>query len=291
MWPISYAKPALHIQWPGLVTLAGITYDKPLGELLRIKYNHPAGGVGDIIARDYGYGVPWVVVPLAAAALVAAVVAAIRRRAAGDPDARTENLLLVAGLGAAFFAGSPSLNIARFNAHLVALAMVAVAWLAGRRRDAARFHEGAVVGALLLTLVPMVWTDWFFGLSRSDITALRHASAAERATMNTQAFQMPRDVARARERDLGPGDLVVYTQETSFLGALWNHAMSNRVAYVEYRSPAAFLAEIDRLDPRWVVVGDKSPARVALEGRSGAWELVGAAVQQDRTVAYRRRSR
>ncbi|WP_437593329.1 hypothetical protein [Sorangium sp. So ce1000] len=288
MWPIAYTIPSLHVDWPGLVTLADITYDKPLSELIKVKYHHPTGGIGDIIARDYGYGVPWVVVPLAAASLLVAVITAARRRLTGDPDARTENALLVGALGVAFIMGSPSLNIARFNAHIVAIAMIGVAWLGGSLRRGKRFHEGAVMGTLLLTMIPMFWTDWFFGLDFKGIAALLRLPARERATMNAQSFQMPRTTAQARERDLGPGDLVVYTQEMAFPGVLWNHTMSNRVEYLEFRSAATFLAEVDRLHPRWVVVGGASPGRAALETRSAEWQFVGTALQQDKLVAFRR---
>ena len=291
LWPLSYDNPRLHIHWPGLVTLARITPSPPLSKLLSVKYGRPTGGVGDIIARDYGYGVPWVVLPLAAVSLVAALATAARARLRRRPDAATENLLLVALLGAAFVAGSPSLNIARFNVHVVAIAMLAVAWAAGRLRDGARFHEGAVAATLVMTMVPMAWTDWFFQRRVADMVTLLRSSPAERAVMNVEGFEMPADVARMRERELGPGDLVVFTQPLAFPGVLWNHAMSNRVAYVELRSVASFLAEVDWLRPKWVIVGVGSPAARALreDGAGKRWERVGTAVAQDRTEAYRRR--
>jgi hypothetical protein len=285
MWPISYAIPALKVRWPGLVSLAQITYDKPLAALVQEKYHHPTGGVGDIIRRDYGYGVPWVVVPLCAVALLVALVTAVRARRRGQPDAATENLLLLAALGVAFWKGSPSLNIARFNAHLVAMAMIAVAWLGARWK--ARFHEGAVVGALLLTVVPMFWTDWLFGVDLKGIAALRRMPAAERASAYAQPFHMPRETARAKERELGKGDVVVYTQETAFSGVLWNHAMSNRVEFVEFRGKDAFLAEVERRRAKWVVAGS-SGSKAVMEKEAG-WEMVGSAVAEDKTVVFRRR--
>jgi hypothetical protein len=292
LWPVSYVNPRLHIDWPGLVTLERISPEPPLREIVRQKYHHPTGGVGDIIARDYGYGVPWIVVPLACVALVVALVVALRARAARSPDARTENLLLVAALGAVFMKVSPSLSIARYNGQVVAIAMISIAWLADRLRDATRLHEGAVASTLVLSLVPWVWTDFFFGLDLTfrDIVALHQHSAAERASMNVATFEMPARVARQRERDLGRGDLVVFTQEMAFPGVLWNQEMSNRVEYVRCDDAATFLARIDGLHPRWVVVGDASPARAALVARSSEWELLGPATKQDQTVVFRRRT-
>jgi hypothetical protein len=291
IWPASYANPRLGIDWPGLVSLERLCPDLALRDLVEQKYHVPVGGIADIIARDYGYGVPWVVVPLAAVALTVLGAVVVRARLARSPDARAENLLLVAALGAAFVKWSPSVAIARYNAHVVAIAVVGIAWCLGRARRSLRLHEGALAATLVMTLVPWVWTGWFFGvdLRWRDIAALLRHSAAERATMNVAGFQMPSDVARARERELGPGDVAVFTQELAFPGVLWNHRLSNRVEYVEFKAAEAFLARVDELRAKWVVVGAHSPGRAALSARAEQWTLVGTAVRQDGTVVFRRR--
>lgn len=293
LWPMSYANPALHIDWPGLVSLHDLTPDRPLRELLEVKYHHPTGGIGDIIARDYGYGIPWVVAPLAVASGIAAAIASLRGRIKRSPDREAEAVLLLALLGAVFVKLTPSLSLARYNAHIPALGMVCICWLAGRIRDAARLHEGAVASTIVLTLVPWVWTDWFFGvdLTFKDIGALLRSPPEARATMNVATFQMPANVARQRERDLGPGDLVVFTEEMAFPGVLWNHRMNNRVEHLRFTDASTFLARIDALRPRWVVVGAASQGRAELAARSEAWEYVGIAVRQDKTVVFRRRGR
>lgn len=107
--------------------------------------------------------------------------------------------------------------------------------------------------------------------------------------MNVADFQMPPETARAREAELGPGELVVFTQEMAFPGVLWNHRMSNRVEYVELTGAPAFLAEIEARHPKWMVVGAKSPGHAVLAAQPAAWEYVGVACTQDQTVAFRRR--
>lgn len=92
----------------------------------------------------------------------------------------TENLLLVAALGAVFFKASPSLSIARYNVQIVAVAMCCIAWAAGRLRDATRFHEGGVATSLILTIVPMIWTGWYFGMDFKGVSTLLSSSARER---------------------------------------------------------------------------------------------------------------
>jgi hypothetical protein len=288
-WPVTFDNARLNIHWKGLVTLAQISPDKPLAALVQQKYQRPVGGIPDIIARDYGYGIPWIVVPLALASLVAAVVTALRRRLAKSPDAKTENLLLVAAIGAVFVVASPSLSIARYNVQIIAIATVAIAWAAGRLREGTRFHEGAVASTLLLTMIPMVWTGWFFGTDVKGLSTLLRTSAKDRTTLHFQDFQMPSETARARERELGPGDLVIFTQEMAFPGVLWNQKMSNRVEYLEAKGAPTFLAEIESRHPKWIVVGAASAARSAIVTQTATWEYVGPACKQDQTVAFRRR--
>ncbi len=289
VWPVTFDLPALGIHWRGLVTLQQMTPGKPLRALVAQKFHSPVAGLSDVLARDYGYGVPWIVVPLGLVSVIVALAVVIRARAARRPDAITESFLLLAGLGAVLVAASPSLSIARYNVHIVALLMVAVAWSAGRMRASLRFHEGAAAATLLFTLVRLIWTDWFFGVDTKTLRALLQRSASERATMYFGDYHMPPDVARAREREIGPGDLVVFTQETAFPGVLWNEQLSNRVEYLERGDTRAFLVELEARRPKWVVVGSATALRAALARAGAEWELVGPACRQDKTEAFRRR--
>jgi hypothetical protein len=290
LWPVTYENPKLHIAWRGLATLAEVSRDLPLRDLVKVVFDHPSGGVGDIIARDYGYGAPWVLLPLALVALPVILGRAARGRFRGDPDPLAENALLLAALGAAFVKLTPSLSIARYNVHVVAIGAACVACWAGRRKELVRFHEGAVACTLVLSIVPWVWTGFLGGLELDErgIAALFRRSAAERASMNVASFQMPAAVARAREKELGPGDLVVLTDDTSFPGVLWNHRFENRVEYLPFESRAAFLAGLDERCPKWVIAGARSGGRAALETLPSVWQQVGPAVRQDGTFVYRR---
>ena len=290
LWPVSFASPLLHIDWRGLVTLDDISPSLPLRELIARKVGLGTGDVESLIVHDYGHAVPWIVVPVSVVALGGAAFVALRARVRRQRDRETESLLLLATLGAAFITTSPSLNVARYNVQIVAIAVACIAWAAGRMRGLAWIHGGAMAATLLLAIVPTLRTGWSFGVTGQQLVALHAASAKERAAMNTQAFQMPPDVARARERDLGAGDLVVFGREIEFPGVLWNHAMSNRVEYIDAGGVQGFLAQVERRRPKWVVVGVASPARAALAKMTAEWELVGTAAQKDRTVVFRRRA-
>ncbi|MDI1479300.1 hypothetical protein QHF84_21985 [Polyangium sp. y55x31] len=291
LWPVDHAIPRLGIHFRGVGTLAQLSLEPPLATIARVKYHHPTGGVADIIARDYGYAVPWVVVPLASIAALVAAFTALRARLSKKPDAGAERVLVLVALGAVFLRLTPNLNIARFNIHIVALAVATIAWLAARASKSARLHEAAVAAALVLSLVPWAWYSWFFGLEPmpEKLSALVRMSPAERASAYSGGYHLPPDVAQKRERELGPGSLVVFTDESAFIGAFWNDAMSNHLKYLRFEGRDAFLARIAELHPTWVVVGAKSQARMAIESRNAEWELVGMGVRQDNTVVYRRR--
>jgi hypothetical protein len=288
-WPVSYSIPWLNIRWRGLIALPQFMHPMALLDLARLKYDHPVGGVGDILQRDYGYGVPWVVLPLslvsAAVACVVALVARLRRR----PDKDCENLLLVLGLSAVFIVLSPSLTIARYNVQIIAMMIAAIAWLAGRISGGFRLNEGAMACTLVISLVTWYWTGWLFGLDLDvqGIIALTKHGAKDRAAMHVATFTIPAEVARARERDLQAGDLVVFTQGLAMPGGLWNHKMSNRLQYVFFDEPKNFLQRMDDLKPKWVVV-PPGAAQSAMLSRP-EWEQVGLAERVQNNVIFRRK--
>jgi len=292
LWPVTYSIPWLGIDWKGLATLEQVSREPPFWEGLAIEYHFPTGNVRDIIERDYGYGIPWVVAPLAAISLLFAIGTAIRQRMRRAPDRSAENLLLLVALAALFVKVTPNLSNARYNVHVVVVAILCVCWAASALRDSLRLHEGAVAATLVFTIVAYYWTGYLWGLElgMKEIREWTRHSAVERASMNVAQFQMPAEVARQREQELGPGDLVVFTQELSFPGVLWNHRMSNRLEYLEYREEGRFLAALAERRPEWVVVGSRNKGRKALESRPDEYELIGPACRQDHTVAFRRRA-
>lgn len=305
LWPVAYRIPALGVSWPGLITMETMGAVMPLRELLAIKYHVPIAGVGDIIARDYGYGVPWVVLPLAAASAVVIGARAARGRLRREPDRAAEGALSVAALGGLFLLLPPGPTVARYNVEIVAIAMAVIAAAAGSTTESAaagsttdgkdggsRFHEGAVACTLILSLVPWVWTGFLGGLDMdaAGIARLFRAPAEARAAMNFASFQMPAETARRREQELGPGDLAIFTIEESFIGVLWNHRFDNRVEYAPFDTAPAFLASLDERCAKWALVGRTSAARTALASRPQDWEPVGGGVRQSGTVVYRRLS-
>jgi hypothetical protein len=78
---------------------------------------------------------------------------------------------------------------------------------------------------------------------------------------------------RLRERELRPGDVVVYDSATSFLGEYWTRDLRNRVEYLEHEGDsAAYLRELRALRPRWVSVRAGGPAERLLLERSSTFQ-------------------
>lgn len=290
IWPVEQKIPALGVAWKGLVTMDKLGVVMSLRELAAMKYHAPVGDVSDIIARDYGVGFPWIVVPSSLLCAAAIVVRAARGRLGKKPDRAAESALWLVGSFAFFSGMPPGLTIARFNIGLIALAMAVVAAGVDGLDKGARLHEGVVSSTLALSLVAWSWTGFLGGLEMTPqgIARLLRAPAADRAWMNSASFQMPQETARRREEELGPGDLAVFTQDEAFFGVLWNDRFDNRVEYVPFERAESFLAELDRRCAKWVVVGKSGPARAAVDSHPGAWQLVGPAVRQSGTVALRR---
>lgn len=290
VWPVSYQFQALNIYWPGLLSMARMGAVQPLSVLINTKYHHPTGGVGDIIVRDYGYGVPWIVVPLVLLAFVFFFFRWFRRGLSDQWSGFEGHTLLLFALIALYWKLPPGPTVARYNLHIVAIAMACIAALSTILRKSERFHESAVSATLVLSLVTWYWTDFFHGLDLTfaDVSRMWHATPAERATMNVAKFQMPPATAKAREAELGPGDRVAFTDEELFIGVLWNERFDNHVEYHPFREPTSFVAHLDERCVKWVVVGQKSPGRVALQARAEDWREVGIAVKESGTLAFRR---
>ena len=284
LWPIRYDSDALGVHWPGLITLSEMAPDFSPRELSLKIWGVPEGGVGDLIQRSYGYAVPWLAVPLGAAALIVAVVAFIRDRARGKRGGTAAQLLLVALPALIALKTTPSLWIARYNMHLAVTFMFAVSWLVAGERWS-RTREGIAAVAIAFSIVPFFWTrGWCWAPSQDVKAHLYHPFAARSFTAHS-SFDF---LSELRERELGAGDRVVYTQEVACVGALWNFHFSNDVAYVSFDDDARFFARIAELRPKWIATGGE--AKAALELRTTEWETLGRLTAVDDTVVFRRRT-
>jgi hypothetical protein len=287
LWPIGYSNPRLHIEWRGMALVDEAIPELAWPDLVKRIYGLPVAGWLDVMERGYGYAVPWVVIPLALVAMVVMLVAGIRELVLRRELGNISNLLWVSILGFVSLKTSPALWIARYNIQIVAMLVFFVAWLGGRPRWH-RFGEGAVAAAIALSIMAMTWPGFFMGVSDATLGRLLHSGPATRATIPTMGWGMPEAVMAARERELGDGDLLVFTDDVNFPALLWNERFSNRIEYVPFTDAAGFLAKLDALHAKWVVVRPGYPSSNAVLSKPAAWAEVGDATLGYVTKAYRR---
>jgi hypothetical protein len=290
LWPVSFESRALGIHWDGLITPVDLGPIIPLRQVIERAYDPPIGGVEDAMQRGYGYAIAWVVVPLGLVAVVAGLATALLERLGWKESSRASNLGLVLILVVTGILTTLTLNgqNARYNIHLVAGLMVAVTWLLARRRWVS-LREGVLGASIVLSVMPLFWMKgllWPWGSTDHAEDMLRHPlesrSAFERPTLD--------QLARLRNEELRPGDLAVFDQDVTFVGALWNFDFSNRVKYVKYESSQQFLLAVEEAAPKWVAVGKGGDSRKVLE-RTNRWELVGEIFREGDVVFRRKGSR
>ena len=284
-WPITMDSGRLGVHWPGLATLRHMAPEPPLREIIDTAYGLPVAGIGDIVVRGYGYAVAWVVVPVALVAvpvLLAKAAAEVLRRERG----KATNLLLVLAPTAVGLFVTPSLNIPRYNLHIVAGAMFAATWLVSGKAWA-RARDGLIAAAIVLSILPFFWLGtwpWSWASTEDLGARLLHPLSSPAAYVDRPTFDL---VNRQRFEEIHAGDRVAYT-DFDFPGALWNFDFTNRVEYLSFTTREAYLTSVERYDPKWVAVGADGDARKALES-TGRWELVGQLVSAEPSVALRRK--
>jgi len=285
VWPSSMKMEAVGIDWQGPPSITDMNVS---GErAIEWLFGPPIPGQQYHDTKDNGYGdlPPFLILPLAALGLALALGRAVR-----GPDRKTALVLLGLALPLlATFALSPARHWARLNLHVVLALWALAAYLIGSRRS--RTLAEGVSGALILGgLLTIHWAEPAWDVDLDRLSRLRSLSAEERAASHDGIFTLPpTETARARERELGDGDLVVFSA-VPFAGLLWNERFSNRVEWIDPRAHrgAAWLEEADRRGAEWAVVDHRSPL-LRLLRESDAWDEIGPADgTNDPAYAFRR---
>lgn len=300
LWPVGWDSPRLGIHWPGVQRLEDTDLARPLASILAGMAAAPVPGKDFADTRVHGYGlaVPFVLLPLG---LVAAVVGMVRfgldilLQRHVDGRSITRRWMLLAGLCLAMAYISPALWSARYNVELVVGLMAGTSYLArclARGRTApSRLLEGAVATTIAMNLVSLYWTTPpVGGLTIAESFRYARRPAAERATHPLAEWTITPEVAAARERELGKGAVVVFSDDVTFPAELWNEHFTNTLVYLPTpRSQSDALAALDQAGAAWVVGKDGGQFIRAARSEPARWELIGTASRGFPTVAFRRR--
>jgi len=199
-------------------------------------------------------------------------------------DARV-GAVLIATVVAMLTARALNGHKARYDLHIVACVLAICAWTLEHTR-LRRLKTQVLAASVVFAIVPLFWMQgpgWYWVSTRHLEDVLRHPLGS-RIALARPEFDI---IAEARERELRAGDLVVFDQDVTFVGALWNFDYSNRVEYLPFDTPAAFSHAIVAKRPKWVVVGESGAARKLLE-QNAAWQYVGP-ITPDTSAVFRRR--
>lgn len=274
-WPISNMQHAAANVWEDLFDLP--KFDEQFAD-----------------SRDNGYGniAPFLILPLALVALLVLTWRNLARlvgtQARGRTTSNADTLLLaITAITLLAFSQSPAFWWARLNLHVIVVAFVLAAWLIGR----GRWHATNELVTLLLNgigLATLVMSSPRWDVDVDQMRQLAARTPEERISYELNHLVMPADTARAREDELGPGDVLAFTRHP-FIGTLWNEAYSNRVVHVPYQGEAAFLAALESNHAKWAVVQNGSGESTALGRHPGEWQRIGfATAMNNETVAFRR---
>jgi hypothetical protein len=300
IWPIAYDNARFRIHWAGVMTLDAMngSLQKPLKETYATMASLPIPGHDYADTRLYGYGiaVPFLLLPLDAI-LVALLAFAggrwlLRRLIAGNgepKDTRTPFAIVLASIFFAMAYVSPGLWVTRYNIHLVAGLLFLVAWATGYAR-APKLGDGVASVAIITSLASLWWAQPGWGFDIQSALEFAKLSADRRATHAAAEWSIDDPVAEARERELGPGTVLAYTDDVVFPGQLWNEHYSNRLEYVpgELGDQGA-LQRLEQLHARWFTVGPQSALYGAIRAHPERWQEVGRAARtMNPPIAFRR---
>jgi hypothetical protein len=289
---------ALGIHWPGQnpwyaeAGRAGSTVNlnTPAPDLIKHLFVLPWSVRGTTFEAtlDYGIGVEWVAIPLAAVALAACFVVAVRsyrQKRSLTPSERSPVLLAIVLL--AMVAGSPALWAARYHAAGIGLVAAMCAWLTGRP-PWDRLSEAAASIVLVTSIMMFWWTPvprWWF--TPAELLAHIRAPALDREVDRNLGAPTLRTVGLAREQELGPGSLLVFNEHHSaFISLFWNNHFSNRIMYM--KDGPDFLTRAAAAGATWVFLNDRDPLVSLARRPASGWQEVGVLNPINGGFAFRR---
>jgi hypothetical protein len=314
-WPdLKYDNARLGIHWPGAFEWKAGEYEAgvnrldmnlPVSEFLtdlyRIPYSVPRGYYTQ--TYEYGLGTAWVVLPIAFVAtcvlaftpLLDLLGLALRRQSLRPaPETRNATLVALTLVPMCYF--TPALWGARYQIAAVGLALVLVAWLAGRT---GLEHLGDnVAGALsVMAIISFFWTTPRWWLTWGEAIKLASVPWPEREFTPASALSLeldPRaaspitkDVGLAREKQLGPGALLVFDEGYSaYMALFWNNEFSNQIMWV-HEGPD-FLERVRHTDATWLYCANSDPHLGELRRADSGWKEIGTLQVEHYGSVFRR---
>jgi hypothetical protein len=272
IYPVEFASKSLGLHFPGHQRIEDI--QRPLSRVISDLYTFHAPGADhfDIANHGYGYGIPWVAMPLAALAMAVAIAKSFFARITGGASPRTDNLILTSVPVLITGPLSPALWSARYNLHVAAAILLLAAWATSGR--GLRLFGDVPAGACLVMSFLFIYFSIppAFALSMDEARRLAKLGAVERASFEWPNHWGLHDFQLRRETELHRGDVVAFTDSYLFPAYLWNERYENEVIFVRYLGGPEFLKLLDENHVKWVATH---------AGRTGYQDLATSPVWED----------
>ncbi|MET0595249.1 MAG: hypothetical protein ABW133_21295 [Polyangiaceae bacterium] len=290
IYPVDFASRSLGIHFPGHQRLEDI--QRPVMQVIGGLYtfHQPGSDFFDIGNHGYGYGIPWVAMPLAALAFAFAVYKSVFARVAGIPSPRTDNLILTSIPVLITGPLSPALWSARYNLHVAAVIIVLAAWATSGR--GLRLFGDVPAGACLVVSFIFIYfaIPPAFAIPIEDAKRLATLGPVERASYEWVYHWGLHDFQLHRETDLRPHDVVAYTDSYLFPAYLWNERYENEILYLPFTGGPEFMKSLDDAKVKWVMTHAGRTGFGELSA-SPAWEEMGPITRNtERWTWFRRRA-
>jgi hypothetical protein len=285
-WPVMISLPKLNINWPGNFDPV---IERPLQLMLADMLAVPVPGRDFHDPRVWGYGLgfPFFVLPWALLMAPVVIVCIARSLFTKSFDRVAWNLLLVVLPIAATWPLAPQKWFARYNLQIVAGLAFVASW-SSTRTWVRRASEGLAAICIGTSLMMLYWADPGWSVDIPTAFTLAKMSPRERASFEAAGYVYESKTAAAREEELGPGDVVAFTDTNAFPSLLWNEQFSNVVTYIQSGGGESFLSRCDTINAKWVVATAGTPEFQALKSHPTQWAEVGYMCKQQDWMAFRR---
>jgi len=281
IWPIAYENPKFHISFPGVVTLSDTGVNRSLSSMYHDWIQPPVPGKDYADTRVFGYGfaAPIILLPLAFLAglgLIVRNILSIWRKFGGSAHARDDRDRSLLGFALVIVATgyvSPNLWSSRYNVQLIALVMIMVAWATRTLSDSLSTSFAGF--AVLANIVSLSWlVPPLGGVDLATTYSTSLLSPSKRVSVIPAGWSIPPAIATARERELGPKTVTVFTDSCDFPSTLWNERFSNTLVYIPPLDKDAALARVREVGAIWAVAHGSEPLYQGLKS-DPQWEELG----------------
>jgi hypothetical protein len=286
LWPVRVDVAAFDIHWPGNVDTA---IDRPYKQLLKdmLSVYVPGHDFHDPRVWGYGLGFPFFVLPWALLMLPVAALVAAYSLFKKPLDRATWNLVMISIIVAATWPISPQKWFARYNIQIVAGLAFVASW-SGTRRWTRGASDMLAIITIATSMCMMYWAEPGWSVPVESAFKLMDMTPRERASWESIGYSFESKAAAAREVEIGPGDIVAFSDIHTFPSLLWNEHFSNSVIYVQSGMGDGFLSRVDSTGAKWFVSTPGTADYQTLKSHPDLWQEVGLMSQSPPWVAFRR---